>query len=207
MSKDSTQPTLIEGVARNRAGAWQREQSFWSFGPTNQVVISSIDGVTRSQIDIKTANQDDYATIDPQRVSPPTVRAFGMETPSFGKRSFRVLSQWEGVVEKVTAKGFRARLVRLENGHTNASRAQFTDFSFGDLSTESDRPLILPGAVIYWTVGRRWNVAGTNTNESLVRIRRLPSPSGSALKQAAVEASAILGRIQSEPNGPGTAEA
>jgi len=102
----------------------------------------------------------------------------------FGKKSLFALFQWEGVVEEIVSSGFRARLVPFEDGRPNPAQIEFTDFSFDDLATDSDRALVREGAIFYWTVGRGKNVAGTVSNVSLVRFRRL-GPAGPVQKRLA----------------------
>jgi hypothetical protein len=78
------------------------------------------------------------------------------------------------MVENVKNGVFRARLVRLDEGD-RPTKIEYSDFSLDDLADQGDRTLVEPGAIFYWTIARRWNSAGTMTNESLVRFRRVSS--------------------------------
>ena len=99
---------------------------------------------------------------------------------------------WEGVVEQVNAAEFRARLTPFEDGVPNTARVEFTEFSFDDLANLDDRKLVEEGARFYWTVGRATNPAGTLTNVSLVRFRRLPPTTHHRRQLAEAEADALL---------------
>jgi hypothetical protein len=118
--------------------------------------------------------------------------------PRFGKRGFVPAYQWEGVVEEVNGKGFRARLRPSEQGHTKAARVEYADFDYDDLADDSDHALVAEGAVFYWTIGKSRNVAGTLFNTSLVRFRRLPSPTAAQKRQAAIEAAALLADLEDD---------
>jgi hypothetical protein len=110
----------------------------------------------------------------------------------FGRRSLQPLSNWEGVVEQVTGDTFLCRLVQIVEGRPNPATVEFTEFSLDDLANESDWNLVQPGAVLYWTIARARNPAGTVTNESLVRFRRLPLPTRAQLERAQHEAEDLL---------------
>lgn len=120
---------------------------------------------------------------------------------TFGKRGFAPVYQWEGMVEEVSGDGFRARLVPFENRYADASRVEYADFSYDDLADESDRALVKAGAIFYWTVGKSRNRAGTYTNTSLVRFRRLPPPTTYAIRKSSREAEEILADLGA-PNQP-----
>ena len=61
-----------------------------------------------------------------------------------------------------------------------------------DLATDSDVALVDEGAVFYWTVGKGRNSAGTQSNVSLVRFRRLPPSSRLHQARAEQEATELL---------------
>ena len=106
--------------------------------------------------------------------------------PDTGKAGFTPLYQWEGVVEAVNGDEFRARVVPWGTG--NGQQPEFTEFARDDLSTPDDWPLVVRGAVFYWSLGKERNAAGTITNASLVRFRRLssrvPAPHSEARRKA-----------------------
>jgi hypothetical protein len=125
--------------------------------------------------------------------SPPVPRQL------FGKRSFRPLAQWEGVVEGVTESGFQARLVPLTNDDkANPSEALFTSFDFSDLAHPGDQELVREGAIFYWTVGRATNPAGTVQKSSLVRFRRRPGPGRERVRRAGAKAAEIMEKTEGE---------
>jgi hypothetical protein len=111
---------------------------------------------------------------------------------SLGRRSLMPLMHWEGVVERVEGNDFYARLTPFEGGSPNLARIEYTDFTLDDLANPDDRRFVEPGARFYWTVGRATNAAGSLTNVSLVRFRRLAPPSSVRRKRAEAEADALL---------------
>lgn len=204
MSGESTVPTAIEGVSDGRGAPWQPRESAWSFEPTEQRVVGSMDASLGIGPGMASANESTPSTIGPQSVVPPQGVPVEIRPRNFGRRSFQPLSQWEGVVEEVHGDKFRSRLVQLDNGHTNPARVEFTEFAFDDLANESDRALVQPGAIFYWTIGRSKNAAGTSTNMSLVRFRRIPSPGLQQRRRAHVEAQELL-KDNEEPGGTSAA--
>jgi hypothetical protein len=113
-----------------------------------------------------------------------------------GLRAWEVFSHWEGVVEDLTNDGFRARLAPQLNGRLDEAKVQFTDFDFDELSHPSDRDLLQVGAVVYWTIGREVNPAGTRRHTSAVRVRRLPAPTKARLAAAKREADEIRRNLE-----------
>jgi hypothetical protein len=191
MSDESTRPADIEGIGAS-AALWQLETSAWSFGPTHERVISSAALPIDSGSARGLANESTDSTLGPQRIVAPPLTSIRLRRIDFGRRSLQAVSHWEGVVEEVTNIGFRARLVPLTNADPSSARIEFTDFTLDDLANDSDRALVHEGAVFYWTVGRSQNAAGTRTNVSLVRFRRLPPPGPYQRHQALVEAEKLL---------------
>lgn len=116
-----------------------------------------------------------------------------------GRRSFRTLYHWEGVVEEVTGDSFSARLVPFERGLPMRAKVEFTEFQLDDLAEESDRALVEAGAVFYWTIGKAKNRAGQLQNASLVRFRRLPSPRINQKQRAHRRARQLLESSPDEP--------
>jgi hypothetical protein len=83
----------------------------------------------------------------------------------------------------------------FENGHADVAKVEYADFDYEDLADDSDRTFVTEGAVFYWTVGKSRNTAGTYTNTSLVRFRRLLPPSHHERDKASREAEAILAEL------------
>jgi hypothetical protein len=125
--------------------------------------------------------------VDISKVAPVAARA-----PVFGRRAFAPLYQWEGVVEQVTGDGFRARLLPVRSGLAQRPTIEYADFQYDDLEDDSDRDLIAPGAVFYWTVGRSQRETGQHTKSSLVRFRRLPPVTAYQEREAMRQAEALL---------------
>jgi hypothetical protein len=90
-------------------------------------------------------------------------------TPAQPKQSFRLLAKWEGIVEEVLPDGFTAELhdVHGTDGPKTA------EFDFEEISP-SDRALIRPGAIFYWSIGYRRSITGQQERSSSIYFRRLP---------------------------------
>lgn len=96
-----------------------------------------------------------------------------------GGESFSVLAQWEGVVTDVDDDG--TLWVRLSPGSSQPE--EVSDFSVEEVPP-SDRPLVEPGAVFYWTIAYHDHPDGQRTRESSIRFRRLPARRQADLDQA-----------------------
>src|SRR5262249_52850190 len=141
-----------------------------------------------------TRNADRASTAARQRADQRARVAGGpvvVPSRNFGRRSLRPLMHWEGVVDRVGREGFLARLTPFEDGVANSARVEFTEFSFQDLANPTDRGLVQEGARFYWTIGKATNPAGTLTNVSLVRFRRLLRTSVYRRRLADAEAAAL----------------
>jgi hypothetical protein len=101
-----------------------------------------------------------------------------------------VLSRWEAVVTSLTDGGFVASLVDADgvDGDHEA------EFDVEEVSP-SDRRLIRPGAVFYWTLGYRDRLSGQRTRESLIRFRRLPAWSTRKLNEVRAEAARLDAKL------------
>jgi hypothetical protein len=191
MSDSSTLPEAIgmNGTVSESATA---STATWSFGSKSSWVVGDVDHPPPPQSVEQVQNASDSSTAGPQVVRDLRGTVVRVSTPNFGKRAFQPIGQWEGVVQSIKDSGFRGRVTEVDgNGHSRQSR-EFTEFYFEDLANESDRELVQPGAVFYWTVGRGRNDAGTIENRSLVRFRRLPPPSAARQRLADLEADSIL---------------
>lgn len=204
MKERSTQPTEIEGVD-GAVLLWQPNQIRWSFSPQEKLV-SWPDASQNIARHLPSANQDPSSTTGPQKITPPERKSVAIDGGVYGKRGFQVVHQWEGVVESVGNNNFQCRITPVVNGSGDGSKVELTDFSFEDLSNESDESLVVPGAVFYWTIGRSRNAAGTVTNLSLVRFRRLPAPTTNQNSEADEKAAALVLRF-GEQNGSSSASA
>jgi hypothetical protein len=174
---ESTKPLLIDAL-RSITATWQSDPTTASFHPSAPVRIPRppqpelVANPRASNVNGDSGHETRSAQA-PQRIQPlervPVAR--------LGKRAFAPLSHWEGVVESVSELTFRARLLPFEDGRPLRGRVEYSDFAFADLAEESDRDLVAPGAVFYWTIGRSRQRSGTLQNASLVRFRRSPPPS------------------------------
>ena len=197
MIERSTRPIGVEGS--NAAGVpWQREEITWSFGANPTGVV----GWPHVSRDVGapegSGNRSSTSTSGPQRVAPPETPTMIPERTGYGKRALQPLYEWEGVVERVEKNEFKCRLFPLIHGRTDPGKVELTDFSFDDLAAESDQPLVVPGAIFYWTVGRARNAAGTVTNLSLLRFRRLLPPTPAQTAQAEQEAIHLLRALEDD---------
>ena len=83
---------------------------------------------------------------------------------------FMVLQKWEGTVSRVTTTDFTATLHDL----SDSSRGDEEVSLAIDEVSESDRPLLTPGGVFYWSIGYRMDRWGSRERVSALRFRRLP---------------------------------
>jgi hypothetical protein len=202
MSSSPTTEPLAIAESSGAAPAWQKSDAAWSFDFSSGRIIGGV--VTSSSPPPPLyPNHNAYSTRGPQKIASPRQHPSILKRQDFGRRRFQALQHWEGVVEQVTRDGFVARLIPLGLRETQATEER-TEFSLDELSYESDRSLVEPGSVFYWTVGKAWNAAGTLTNVSLVRFRRIPAPAASVWAKADAEALGLLTRLR-HPNGSDSA--
>jgi hypothetical protein len=98
-----------------------------------------------------------------------------LRTPPAQRDSFTALQQWEGTVLERRGKTI---LVRLADKTTH--REEEAELFYNEVSP-SDRDLIKPGAVFYWSIGYLDSVAGQRTRQSAIVFRRLPMWTASEL--------------------------
>ena len=82
----------------------------------------------------------------------------------------RVLQQWEGVVTDVTNDSFFADLQDLSD---SSHPLEVVEIPIDEVS-EDDRPLLVEGAVFYWSIGHETSAGGTLRRMSEIRMRRMP---------------------------------
>jgi hypothetical protein len=193
---ESTQPTDLERPNGSNGGSASSRETgdAWSFGRARLLApLRSQPKAAEVRERSAAANVTGTPTVTPtDRLDPADLSPVAVARPVFGKRGFAPLYQWEGVVEEVNGDGFRARLFPVEDGHAHAARVEYADFAYDDLADESDHELVRRDAVFYWTVGKSRNAAGTYTNTSLVRFRRLPPATQYQARQASRDADALL---------------
>lgn len=104
-----------------------------------------------------------------------------------------ILQQWECVVRSVREAEFVATLHDI----TDPTKVdEDASFSVRDVAA-SDRALLQPGAVFYWTVGYEENASGQVQRISRIRFRRLPAWTRRERAEAnrvAIELAALLPR-------------
>jgi hypothetical protein len=93
------------------------------------------------------------------------------------------LQKWEGQVLEVLHDSFTARLTdrSARNGKEDA------ELSFSEVSSD-DMPLLKPGAIFYWTIGRHTDSTNRPRILSELRFRRLPTWTEEEVIQASLEA-------------------
>jgi hypothetical protein len=191
MTERSTQPIGVEGASDPRI-PWQRDEITWSFGAGATRIVGWPDLSRATGAPQDSGNRTSSLTSGPQSIEPPETPTMIPERAGYGKRALQPLYEWEGVVERVEKDGFRCRMVPLIHGGADRGKVELTDFSFDDLAADSDQSLVVPGAIFYWTVGRARNAAGTVTNLSLLRFRRLLPPTSAQTSLAEHEAFDLL---------------
>ncbi len=194
MSGDETRPVdignMLGGATEN---SWQSNDTAWSFGFRSRHLFSAGDShLPNGDPALPNKNANGSGTSAPQRVTVPDLTPVAPPDRRLGLKAWRALSHWEGVVEEVTGDGFQLRLTPFVEGRPDFTRPMFAEFGFDELAYEADRDLIVRDAVVYWTVGRRRDEAGTFSNQSLVRVRRQAPPSGPRKQLAAQEVADLL---------------
>jgi hypothetical protein len=94
------------------------------------------------------------------------------------------LQEWEGQVQEVGPHHFTARLVDLTANESEETEE--AELPIDDL-TESDRSLLVPGAVFRWIIGHRY-IRGDKERFTRYVIRRLPAWSEAEIDAADREA-------------------
>jgi hypothetical protein len=197
-SADSTKGIPVESPDRERAAVDATTGGTWSFGTRERIFALPAGRVSRPGRSRSTVFDELVEPTLPRLVDPGSFKPVRPPQQTFGKRGFVALYQWQGVVEEIIGSGFRVRLFPYERGQADRSRVEYTEFDFDDLADESDIELLTEGAVLYWTVGKSRNAAGTHTNTSLVRLRRLPPTSQRQMESARGEAEALLDDLRTE---------
>lgn len=197
MSDDVSSTRRIDVYGFSSAGTALRPTETgdaWSFGIRSRVLLPSAGAV----IGTRTPPRPSANAADSDTDGPPATPDFAALRPVtvsnlyFGKRAFAPTYHWEGVVEQVAAAGFRGRLTPIEHGSPREAQVEYADFDYEELADPAERALVSIGAVFYWTIGKSRNAAGTLTNQSLVRFRRLPPVSAQMRARASAEAEALL---------------
>ena len=103
-------------------------------------------------------NDKDLSPLVPLSMGPPNYR------------KFKLLQEWEGIVDEVCEDVFWARLIDL----TNRNRPDESMELPLDMVSETDRPLVLPGSIFYLNIGYHTTLAGQRSRVTEIRFRRTP---------------------------------
>lgn len=115
----------------------------------------------------------------------PLVRMHHMNTP---RRRFRLLQQWECVVNEVAEDSVWAEITDL----TDRSRADEVVELPLDEFPLADRELLVPGGVFYWAIGYEHTKGGQVRRVSEIRFRRTPKWSKQTVEQLKTKARTML---------------
>jgi hypothetical protein len=85
-------------------------------------------------------------------------------------RRFRVLQQWEGVINEVRTHSFSADLIDLTD---HSKPREIVEIPIEEISAE-DQQLLKPGGVFYWILGYELRPGGQKCRVSEIRVRRNP---------------------------------
>lgn len=163
--------------------------SMWR--PSRSLAQSGVLGVDLTQVSqngISTKKNTDELI---RRLKPSPVH---VPTPRVPLDRFRMLANWIGRVQRVYDDTFVA-LVQDQLEDRPEEEAEL----LRDEVASVDQPLLVPGAVFYWSIGYRDRLAGPRIRESVIRFRRLPKPSSDDLAKAAEWARDILSLMDNEP--------
>lgn len=150
---DDWQPGAISGSTREVAGGIVRERELVR-GDEPETGWSSLNGVETSRVS------------KPRLVSP----LIRLPAGTLPKERVRVLQQWEGVVTDVTNDSFFADLQDLSD---SSQPLEVVEIPLEEVP-EDDRPLLVEGAVFYWSIGHETSAGGQLRRMSEIRLRRMP---------------------------------
>jgi hypothetical protein len=151
-------------------------------------------GVTRFNKDVLEARTQFHKQVRPtaqDNISPSMkngeLKDFGIVHYQLSEREVPrevKLQEWEGQVQEVGANSFSARLVDLTAGEKEETEE--AELPLDDL-IESDRALLVPGAVFRWIIGYRY-MYGQKERFTRFVIRRLPMWTEQEVRSADQEA-------------------
>jgi hypothetical protein len=110
------------------------------------------------------------------RLASPLIR---LPSGTLPKERVRVLQQWEGVVTEVTGDSFFADLQDLGD---SSQPLEIVEIPIEEVS-EDDRPLLVEGAIFYWSLGYETSAGGQLRRMSEIRMRRTPRWTKRAIQQ------------------------
>jgi len=106
---------------------------------------------------------------------------------------FSILAKWIGRVQRVDEDSFVALVQDQLEDHPEEE----VEFPTSDVA-EVDGPLLMPGAIFYWSIGYRDRHGGPRRRESTIRFRRLPRPSQTEIADADEWARSIQALVDHE---------
>lgn len=209
MAEGLTQPVRLDGAESPQP--WQEHGEGWSIDSAHGIVIRKQqdpeEGAAPALPFKNSGSVAHLSTQAEQDARPSERKLVGLQSEWVGLRSFVPEYQWEGTVERVEGDRFFCRIVALQEGsEAQATTLEQTEFSFDDLSSESDVLLVKSGAVFYWTIGRSRNAAGTISKRSLLRFRRLPPLTELEVRESEREAEALLRALSGENGSDAAAQ-
>jgi hypothetical protein len=93
----------------------------------------------------------------------------GATQPVETHQHFRTLARWRGRVTEVGEQTFRAMLKEMDRPLPEREVAIYVS----EVSP-ADRPLLLEGAIFYWSIGYVDTLGGQRTRQSAIRFQRRP---------------------------------
>lgn len=106
------------------------------------------------------------------------------------KDNYKLLQQWEGVVQEIDDEYFVCQLRDLSGDEPDETAEIFLE----EVS-DNDRSLITAGAFFYWNIGYYENKSGQRTRSSMIRFRRLPAWTNKELNASKKVAAAISEKL------------
>lgn len=104
---------------------------------------------------------------------------------------FRLLQKFEAVVVERLEDSFIARF----SDPSRDGIEEEAEIAFDEIS-ESDLPLVQPGAVFYWSIGYERKSFGQVSRVSLIRFRRLPPLTEEEVEGARIRASMLRASLK-----------
>jgi hypothetical protein len=114
--------------------------------------------------------------------------------PTSLEYAFDVRQQWEGVVTNVEGDEFTVVLRDVRN---SAAPEYEAVLPMEEVSPD-DLPLLVPGGVLYWTIGYEQTRTGQRKRVSTIRLRRLPAWSRRDMARVEQRARALDGLFRDE---------
>ncbi len=153
---DNVRPTGTDSFPGAR---WHEPSFAWPLGESTRQGATS-GGIGRpARADLRDEIEVSEFVDEPVEVSPTATK----------QARFVALQKWEGRVTECLDDGFRAVLTDI----TTAGIEERVEFDLDEVSRD-DLPLIVPGAVFYWSVGYRDEPTGERSRSSIIKFRRLP---------------------------------